>query len=372
MIEESSLAKRRKDLQAGSPIRVLVVDDSVVIRSLVPRALAADPALEVVGTAAHGRAALAKIPHLTPDVITLDIEMPQMDGLETLRHLRAAYPEIYVIMFSSLTESGAAATLDALTLGANDYVTKLTGENRMEGCIATLRAELVPKIKQFFLNAGAPQAKPQPKPETQPFPAFSHAALFSRSLVAIGVSTGGPAALSTIIPQFPEDFPAPILIVQHMPPVFTRMLAERLQKNTRLRVEEATEGATVEPGKVIIAAGDYHMKVRQQGGRVQIAVDQSAPRNFCRPSVDALFDSVAEVHGSGAIGVVMTGMGQDGLLGTQRLKSSGAYVIAQDQASSVVWGMPGFVARAGLADALLPLQELVPEIVKQTGAGRLS
>jgi len=185
--------------------------------------------------------------------------------------------------------------------------------------------------------------------------------------VAIGVSTGGPTALGAIMPEFPADFPLPILIVQHMPPVFTRLLAERLQTTTKLKVEEAAEGAAVEPGKVLIAPGNYHMRVRKNGTKVTVTLDQEPPENSCRPAVDVLFRSVNEVYGPSTISVILTGMGYDGLRGAELLKASGGVVIAQDEASSVVWGMPGAVANAGLADAVVPLSGVVPEILRRVG-----
>ena len=365
---------RKQAIKSGDRISILVVDDSVVVRSLILRALEVDPAVEVVGAAAHGRIALAKIPHLNPDVVTLDVEMPQMDGLETLRHIRQLYPGIYVIMFSSLTEKGAATTLDALTLGANDYVSKPVGESGVEAAIAVLRSELLPKIRQFFLSGDtlpAAAARPAPAPPSVRPPAFSGPRP-PRKLVAIGVSTWGPTALSVVIPMLPADFPAPVLIVQHMPAVFTRLLAERLQKLTRLRIEEAEDGALVEAGKILIAPGDFHMYVEKQGSLFRIVLDRSTPLNSCRPSVDALFNSVAMAYGASAVGIVLTGMGQDGLRGAERLKNAGGYVIAQDEASSVVWGMPGFVARAGIADAVVPLTDVVPQLLKQTGTAILT
>jgi two-component system chemotaxis response regulator CheB len=356
-----------QDAGSDRRIRVLVVDDSVVIRKLVPLALEIDAALEVVGTAAHGRIALAKIPQLNPDVVTLDIEMPEMDGLETLRAIRQRHPDLYVIMFSSLTERNAAATLEALSLGANDYVLKPAGEASMETALAALRGELVPKITQHFRRAPILSADVETLRSNQRhYPAAPAEPRLPGSILAIGVSTGGPTALSTIIPMFPADFPAPVLIVQHMPPVFTRLLAERLQKLTSLCVEEGTEGSVVEPGKVLIAPGGYHMYVRREGGHARIVLDQAAPRNSCRPSVDALFESVAAAYGSQATGVVLTGMGNDGLRGAELLKSAGARVIAQDEATSVIWGMPGLVVRAGFADAVVPLTEVIQEVLRQT------
>ncbi len=359
-------------IKPGSRIRVLVVDDSVVIRRLVTHALSEDPAFEVVGSAANGAIALARIPQLNPDVVTLDIQMPDMDGLETLRHIRKQYPELCVIMFSTLTERGATATLEALMLGANDYVTKAANVGSLDVSMAALRSELIPKIKQFFILPGeaplratgaeAASARPAPAPSPQPRPA---PLVRSRpKVVAIGVSTGGPNALSVVIPALPADFPLPVLIVQHMPPLFTRFLAERLAAHSRIRVVEAEEGMLVEAGKALIAPGDYHMKLARRDGEVRVRLDQGPPENSCRPSVDVLFRSVEEVYGGAAISVILTGMGQDGLRGTQVLKASGAWVIAQDEASSVVWGMPGAVVQAGLADRVASLEQVATEIMK--------
>jgi len=361
----------KKTIAPGNRIRVLIVDDSVVIRRLVTHALEQEPTLEVVGFASNGSIALARIPQLNPDVITLDVEMPEMDGLEMLRELRKQYPLIRVVMFSTLTERGAAITLQALALGADDYVAKASNTGSLDRSMASLRAELIPKIKQFFLLPGS--APPAQQPAVAPvrpsrkMPVLPIAR--GRKILAIGVSTGGPNALGELMPQFPNDFPLPILIVQHMPPLFTRLLAERLQASTTLNVEEAAEGSAVTAGKVFIAPGDYHMQVRNGGAETVIALDQSPPENSCRPAVDVLFRSVAEVYGGSVIAGILTGMGQDGLRGIEALKAKGAYVIAQDEASSVVWGMPGGVVAAGLADCVAPLGTIVPEILKQVGRG---
>ena len=359
-----------KILRPGARIRVLVVDDSVVIRRLVTHALEEDPSLEVVGAAANGSIALARIPQLNPDVVTLDIEMPEMDGLETLRRIRKDFPYLRTIMFSTLTERGAAVTMEALTLGADDYVAKAANAGSLDRSMANLRLQLIPKIKQFFRLETVPAASPQTPPTANglcPKPLPRRA--WTPQVVAIGVSTGGPTALGAMIPQFPATFPLPILIVQHMPPLFTRFLAERLQASTPLKVEEAAEGSPVQPGKVLIAPGDYHMKVSGKEPAAVVTLDQSPPENSCRPAVDVLFRSVSTVYGADAILVILTGMGQDGLRGVEALKAGGAYVIAQDEASSVVWGMPGAVAGAGLADCVLPLDRIVPEILKRVQRG---
>jgi two-component system chemotaxis response regulator CheB len=280
-------------------------------------------------------------------------------------------------MFSTLTERGAAKTFEALSLGADDYVAKVSNEGSLDRSLNRLRDEMLPKIKQFFRlpsqdwNAvrqelkqatAALQARPQP-------PAMRSNSNPRPRVLVIGVSTGGPTALGAILPGLPSGFPLPVLVVQHMPPLFTRLLAERLNVTCALPVAEATQGVPVEPGKILIAPGDFHMKVESNGGGVHILLDQSARQNSCRPAVDALFTSIGEVYGGAAVAVILTGMGQDGLHGVEILKAQGARVLAQDEASSVVWGMPGAVVNAGLADRVLPLNEVVPEILRFTGCG---
>jgi two-component system chemotaxis response regulator CheB len=358
-------------LQPGERIRVMVVDDSVVIRRLVTLALEQDPMLEMVGTASNGSIGLQRIPQFNPDVITLDIEMPDMDGLEMLRRIRRDYPHMRVIMFSTLTERGAATTLEALSLGADDYVAKVSNEGSLDLSMARLRNEMIPKIKQFF-RVGV-QSKPAPRTEAsslhlapsarRPMPAPMSMKVRPR-VVAIGVSTGGPTALGMILPMFPADFRLPIVVVQHMPPLFTRLLAERLNSTCKLAVEEATEGCLVAPGKILIAPGDYHMKLAAVGEHVEVRLDQSPRLNSCRPAVDALFVSTGEVFGGAVLAVVLTGMGQDGLHGVEILKAQGANILAQDEATSVVWGMPGAVVSAGFADRVLALDQVVPQILR--------
>jgi two-component system chemotaxis response regulator CheB len=365
-------AVNKRILQPGERIRVLVVDDSVVIRRLVTNALEQDPDLQVVGVAANGAIALQRIPQYNPDVLTLDIEMPEMDGLETLRRLRHDYPQLRVIMFSTLTERGAAVTLEALTLGASDYVTKASNEGSLDRSMARLREELIPKIKQFFLLPGRNRAVARPEPaQVQVAPSPWRSRLVPQSakvrpkVVAIGVSTGGPTALGAILPQLPAEFPLPILIVQHMPPLFTRFLAERLCTSCRLSVKEASQGDQVVAGTILIAPGDFHLKVAGNGSGAHVCLDQSPPQNSCRPAVDALFSSVGEAYGGAVIAVILTGMGQDGLRGAEILKAQGASILAQDEATSVVWGMPGAIVNAGLADCVLPLDHVVPEILRR-------
>ena len=342
---------------ADRPIRVMVVDDSVVIRRLVTMALEEDPAFEVAGVAANGKIALAKIPQLNPDVITLDIEMPEMNGLETLAELRKKYPKLRVVMFSTLTQRGADATLEALALGADDYVTKAANVGSLDTSLKRLREELGPKIKQFFgvsvapIRASGPRVLPALIRRTKPL-----------QIIAIGVSTGGPNALAEIIPKLPGDLRCPVVITQHMPEMFTRLLAERLDSRSELRVEEAETGSVVEPGKVIIAAGKFHLRFRRQGADIVCVLDQGPMENSCRPAVDVMFRSVREMWRGNALAVILTGMGKDGFLGIEDLKKDGCPVIAQDKATSVVWGMPGYVVEAGLADQVVPLDAIAQKI----------
>lgn len=353
-------------------VKVLVVDDSVVVRRLVSDVLAADPRIEVVGTAANGKVALAKIPLLNPDLITLDIEMPVMDGLETLVELRKDYPLLPVVMFSTLTARGANATLDALERGANDYVTKPANVGSVTASMEAVRAQLVPRILALCNRAVAAPGLPVP-----PLPAARRLPGAQRSsrvdAVAIGVSTGGPDALARVLPALPADLPVPVVVVQHMPPVFTRQFADRLDVRCGLRVSEAAAGDAVVAGRVLVAPGDFHLRVHrsvQEGGRVVAALDQGTPENYCRPAVDVMFRSVVEQYGAHVLGVVLTGMGHDGARGAAEIVAAGGTVIAQDEATSVVWGMPGAVVSAGLAARVLPIDRIAAAIVERVSAGR--
>ena len=346
----------------GEKIRVLVVDDSLVIRHLVRQALSEEPRIEVVGADADGIAALEHIPQLKPDVVTLDIEMPRMDGLETLRHIRQDHPRLRTIMFSTLTTRGAAVTLEALSLGADDYVPKAANSGSLDKSLGSLRNDLVPKILQFF--AQPHQIDVVSKAVASPPPVR----LARRPrVVAIGVSTGGPNALAATIPLLPAHLPVPVLVVQHMPAMFTRMLADRLNSSSRLPVSEAEDDVEIKPGRIWIAKGDHHFAVRRVGDTVRSVLHRGPHENSCRPSVDVLFRSLAAVYASDVLAVVLTGMGNDGLRGVRDLKAAGAHAIVQDMATSVVWGMPGSIASAGMADRVLPLDQIAPEIVRLAG-----
>ena len=352
-----------------SKIRVLVVDNAVVVRRLVTDALSTDPELQVVGTAPNGRIALAKIPQINPDLVTLDIEMPELDGIATLRELRRTYPTLPVVMFSTLTERGAAATLDALALGANDYVTKPANVGSVTAALEAVKGELIPKVKALCAGRRLPAARsiPVPRIPSERWPQLPAGPV---QMLTIGVSTGGPEALARVLPALPADLPVPVTVVQHMPPVFTRLLAERLSSRCALPVMEAKGGMEVTPGRIYIAPGDFHLTVERAAGAVVTKISQGPPENSCRPAVDVLFRSVADVYKPHILAVEMTGMGQDGLRGCEHIREAGGQILAQDQASSVVWGMPGFVANAGLADKVLPLDQIGAEIIRRIRNGR--
>lgn len=349
-------------------IRVLIVDDAVMVRSRLSKILSTDPEIEVAGVAATGQIALAKLAQLNPDVVILDVEMPGLNGLQILSRIRQNDAHLPVIMFSAMTTTGATATLDALTLGASDYVTKPSHLGNVDNVTQYLQDTLIPKIKALGKKAAQNGAK-QPPPVV---PASAVLADFQIKqpqamveMVAIGVSTGGPNALATVLSELPSNFPVPIAIVQHMPPMFTKLLAERLTTKCSLPVREAIAGATVCPGTIWIAPGDYHLSVKQMTSAVQLVIEQTPPQNSCRPSVDVLFESVAQVYGNRALAVILTGMGQDGLRGCQHIRDRNGQILAQDEASSIVWGMPGFVVNAGLADAVLPLDQIMSEILRR-------
>jgi two-component system, chemotaxis family, protein-glutamate methylesterase/glutaminase len=354
-------------------IRVLVVDDSVVTRKVLCEALSADPEIEIAATAADGSIALAKLPALNPDLITLDVEMPGKSGLETLIEIRKSYPKLPVIMFSSLTERGANTTLEALSLGARDYVAKPSSSGSVEETRAKIRAELIPKVKALcakrvqLTQVESKEANPQETGVRNTRTALPAVVLKTRSLpaiesrievLAIGTSTGGPNALAEVLPMLAGDFPVPIVIVQHMPPLFTRLLAERLARKCAIKIQEGREGEILKAGEAWIAPGDYHMTVQRDVSGVRLIMNKEPAENSCRPAVDVLFRSVAKTYGSRCLAVVLTGMGTDGTRGSRQVTEAGGRVLVQDEESSVVWGMPGAVATAGLAEGIYPLREM--------------
>jgi two-component system chemotaxis response regulator CheB len=351
----------------------LVVDDSVVVRRMIVDALATEAGIQVIGTAADGKIALSKIDQLKPDIVTLDIEMPVMDGLEALRQLRKKHPRLPVIMFSTLTARGAVATLDALAAGASDYVTKPANVGSVSNSAKTIREQLVPRIHVLGGKGKPPAPSRVPatanRPVPPPVPARTTTTVTPKA-IAIGASTGGPDALARLFRALPASLPVPILVVQHMPPVFTKMFAERLDRSSPLRVMEATDGEAIEPGSVYIAPGDRHMLVVQRGTDVVVRLNDAPPENSCRPAVDVLFRSVARIYGRSTLAAVLTGMGQDGRRGGMELRNVGAEVIAQDEQSSVVWGMPGAIVNNGLANAVLPLDEIAPYLISRVVSSR--
>ncbi|MBI9114600.1 protein-glutamate methylesterase/protein-glutamine glutaminase [Sanguibacter suaedae] len=348
-------------------IRVLVVDDSVVIRRLVVQALESDPDVEVVATAANGRIALTKVEQLAPDAVTMDIEMPELNGVEAVRELRKRGHRMPIVMFSTLTERGATATLDALSAGASDYVAKPSNVGSINESLKAVADQLIPKIRALVPHTRS-TATTRTRPGAAPLPA---AASPARSVVlrtdarrhpvravVLGCSTGGPEALSRVIERITEPLPVPMLVVQHMPAVFTRQLAHRLDRLGPSTVHEAEDGQELLAGHVYIAPGDTHLQIDGRGGRYRARITHGPPVNFCRPSVDVMFRSVLDVVGPEILGVILTGMGADGKAGAGAIAEAGGTVVVQDEETSVVWGMPGATASAGYAHRVLPVLEI--------------
>jgi two-component system chemotaxis response regulator CheB len=347
----------------------MVVDDSVVVRKIVTDVLSEDPAITVVGTAVNGKVAVGKLEQLKPDLVTMDIEMPEMNGIQAVQAIRAGaggpgHSRVPIIMFSTLTERGASSTLDALSAGANDYVTKPANVGSVAQSMESVREQLIPKIKALTGRPahalGARAAAPAPIAPRPPLPRTG--ARKRPAVLVIGSSTGGPEALARVLPALPASLPVPVLVVQHMPPVFTRQFAQRLDRLCALRVVEATDGAPLLPGTVHLAPGDHHLVVRPSGRGPHTGLTQAPPENFCRPAVDPLFRSAVAAYDGAVLGVVLTGMGADGRIGAGAIHEAGGTVLAQDQATSVVWGMPGAVTQAGLADEVLPLDRVAEAI----------
>jgi two-component system chemotaxis response regulator CheB len=332
------------------------------MRSLLRMVLEPQPSIEIVATASSGQEGLATFERIHPDLVLLDIEMPGMNGLEVLSSIRRLNRRVPVIMCSTLTSRGARITIEALSRGATDYVTKPGAQHSVREGVDTLSRELLPKIFALFppeSQPGAPASAPESRPVLPP------SSTLPPKLLVIGVSTGGPAALEVLLPKIPASFPLPILIVQHMPRLFTGLLAERLNGLCPLRVREAAPDSHAEPGVIDIARGDWHLEITRE---MRLRLNQNEQENFCRPSVDVLFRSAVQVCAGRVLGVILTGMGSDGLAGSRVIRTAGGVILAQDAASSVVWGMPGAVAHAGLANKILPLDTIATEILRIVSA----
>ena len=338
-------------------MRVLVVDDSAVVRGLLVRALETDPYITVAGTAMHGLAALEFLRKKPVNVVVLDVEMPVMDGVTALRAILKEFPDTQVIMASSMTYEGAKTTIQALTIGAAECIAKPVAKNAAES-IAQLSQQLLPLVKALA-QCNTQTATP---PKTA-FPIASSAVAIPKVLV-VGASTGGPNALSSLVAGLPVDFELPILITQHMPPMFTPMLAKHLEKDGGRPCCEATHGMLIERGHTYVAPGGFHMAIDRQDKRMVTVLNEEPPEHFCRPSVNFLFRSAAKWYGHSTLAVMLTGMGEDGIEGARELAAVGAPIIVQDKASSVVWGMPAAIANAGLADQTLPL-DLIPNAIQR-------
>ncbi len=345
-------------------LRVLIVDDAIVFRRGLSEMLSDVPYIEVVGTASNGKIALMKIPSLKPDALVLDVEMPELDGIETLKALRERHPALKVIMLSIHTTRGAEKTLEALSLGAIDFVEKPSGSNDYRTNFQKIRGELLPKLRLLKLQKSflAPQPGLVSSPSASVSKRVPSILRKECEVIAIASSTGGPNALNIVLPEISREANISILIVQHMPPLFTKQFALSLDQKTEYTVREATTGDIVAPGTVFIAPGNYHMALREMGGERRITLHQGPLENGCRPSANVLFRSVAEIYGKRALGVVLTGMGKDGMEGAKAMKDQGATIIAQDKDTSVAWGMPRSVIEAELADIVLPLQEVARTI----------
>lgn len=386
-----------KGASGTTPIRVMVVDDSAVIRGLITRALEADPDIQVVATVGNGQLAIGQLGRTDVDVIVLDIEMPVMDGITALPKLIEVAPDVKIIMASTLTQRNAQVSLEALQKGAADYIPKPTSTGEINGS-ADFKRDLIDKVKALGRSrrdrrdrnraAGVPETRPQPTALTRAANASAASAAAgmrsslltptspirtrpaSRTLpqvVAIGSSTGGPQALFTVLAALPSAMRLPICITQHMPATFTTILAEHIARMAKRPCAEGVDGEKLEPGRIYLAPGDNHMKIEVQNGHKVIRLTKEPPENFCRPAVDPMFRSLSAAFGAAVLGVVLTGMGSDGAKGGKVLVEAGGTVIVQDEATSVVWGMPGATANLGITSAVLPIDKIAPEIARLAG-----
>jgi two-component system chemotaxis response regulator CheB len=364
-------------------VRVLVVDDTALYRKVLSDVLTEIDQVEVVGVAGNGKTALAKIERLKPDMVILDFEMPDMDGLATLQHLKKSGSDVAVVMVSSHTKEGAAVTVRALELGALTFVSKPKVTNPLSGR-EFLRDQLRPVVKGIIagrtlvrskiIPASSPIINKSVVPARKGSEIKRHSSLPERvavppagfvQIAVIGISTGGPNALAEVIPLLPANFRVPIVIVQHMPPVFTTALAESLDKKSANHVVEGQDGMILVAGNIYIAPGGYQMKVAPLGDSICLRMTDDPPENHCKPAADYLFRSIAKAYGKRALGVIMTGMGSDGTIGLKEMKTHGAQVVAQDEKSCIVFGMPLEAIKAGVVDVVVPLSEITSEIVKR-------
>ena len=347
-------------------IRILIVDDSPFMRKLLSDLFSTEPDFEVIDTARNGMDAVDKVKRLKPDLITLDIEMPIMDGLKSLEIIMKDTPTP-VLMISSLTQSGAEATIQALELGAVDFVAKTAGA---VSSIAGIKSEILIKsrnavqAKYFRLVENQVKATSFVKPIVTPAVTQTPTVSGDESIIAIGTSTGGPRALQDVITKLPADLSCGVVIVQHMPPGFTKSLSERLNTLSSVKVKEAQHNDVIRPGLVLVAPGDYHMTIEREGNKKVIKLNQNPPIGGHRPAVDPMMESVAKVYGQRTVGVILTGMGHDGAKGMQAIKHQRGYTIGEDQSTAVVFGMPKSAIELGVVDKVVPLSKVASEIVK--------
>ena len=378
-----ALATQSPAAMIGRRIRVMIVDDAIVARGMFARWVEAEPDLEVAATLRSAREAIDQIERVDPDVVVLDIEMPDLDGLTALPLLLAKKRDLVVIMASTLTRRNAEISLKALALGATDYIPKPESNRDSDSSLA-FRRELIEKIRHLGLRAkrlrvaSAVRIRPKPEPGKYP-PAVKHETVHAHialrpmpvvppRVLLIGCSTGGPQALNTLLAQLGGVLDrAPVLIPQHMPPTFTAILAEHLARVSGRPAREAVDGEEINAGTIYIAPGGKHMAVARRDGTAVITINDGEPVNFCKPSVDPLFTSAAQVWGSWTLGLMLTGMGADGTHGAQAIVAAGGTMLAQDEATSVVWGMPGHVAQLGLCSAVLPLPQIAPRLTRLFG-----
>ena len=371
--------------EIGGPYRVMVVDDSAVIRGLITRWLDQDPSIKVVGSASNGAMAIQSLERYDPEIVVLDIEMPIMNGLEALPKILALKPDVQVLMASTLTTRNAKISLEALGLGAADYVPKpetnrgvTTSEAFQKDLISKVINLAATKRRQLGRAALAPMAGSlvskdlHPSTKKASLNVLRKASMVKPKILVVGSSTGGPQALLKFLSGLkPSEIQIPIIITQHMPASFTGILATHLTNSTSFEVKEGQDGMVIEKGKIYIAPGDYHMTVHKRSGSLQLALNQDEKENFCRPSVDVMFRSALKEFGSACLAVILTGMGRDGLKGSTQLVEAGGNLIAQDENSSIVWGMPGVVSEAGLCCSILPIEQIAQKVTRLTVGGRI-